>query len=148
MSYSWSLRSEPVYQPQLNMTDFRSLAPGAGLKYCGPPRPRPRPWPSPAWPAGPGPPPAGACAPARDGAPMVSAATNAALVQMRCRRKVMMIPLCRLVGFLLRDVVRGLFVLVADEFDHLGVDHQPLVDPHSKRFRVRLLVVDGDVDLE
>src|SRR6185436_10945248 len=42
-SYSSLLRSMPMYQPQLNRTDFRSFAPGAGVKYCTPPRPRPPP---------------------------------------------------------------------------------------------------------
>src|SRR5262252_10453905 len=31
-----------MYQAQLNRVDFRSFAPAAGVKYCGP-RPRPRP---------------------------------------------------------------------------------------------------------
>src|SRR5262245_20345261 len=98
-SYSSLLRSMPVYQPQLNMTAFRSFAPDAGVKGGAPrPRPRPWPWPSPAGALAPGPGPAPACAPAMDGTPMVSAAANATLVQMRVLRKVMIIPLRRLVG--------------------------------------------------
>src|SRR5215510_6130662 len=86
-SYSSLLRSMPMYQPQLNRTDFRSFAPGAGLKYCTPPRPRPPPG-APA-PFGPGPPWAGAaagaapaCAKTEDEAPIVRAAAIATHVHM------------------------------------------------------------------
>src|SRR5262245_57139240 len=83
-SYSSLLRRMPMYQPQLNLTDFRSFAPGAGLKYCTPPRPRPPP-PAPSAPFGPAPraPWAGAagaapaCAKTQDGALIIRAAAIA-----------------------------------------------------------------------
>src|SRR5690349_24741282 len=37
-------------------------------------------------------------------------------------------------------------ILFADELDQLLIEHQLLVHAHRPRFRVRLLVVDGDVD--
>src|SRR6185436_6175981 len=52
-SYSSLLRSIPVYQPQLNITAFRSFAPAAGV-YGGAPRP-PRPPPCPPPPPAPAP---------------------------------------------------------------------------------------------
>src|SRR5688572_3324557 len=41
-----------------------------------------------------------------------------------------------------------LLVLVADELDHVRVHLNLLIHPHSERLRVRLRVVDGDVDFE
>src|SRR5215470_4196396 len=41
-----------------------------------------------------------------------------------------------------------LLVLVADELDELGVRHDLLVDANRERFRVRLRIVNRDVDLE
>src|SRR6185436_9434132 len=87
MSYSSLLRSIPVYQPQLNITAFRSFAPAAGV-YGGAPRPpRPPPCapppPAPAWPpwagaaAGAAP---RACAVAEDGMLIVRATAIARLV--------------------------------------------------------------------
>src|SRR6185436_2362342 len=93
-SYSSLLLSMPMYQPQLNITDFRSFAPAAGVNGGAPrPRPRPCPWPAPAgaWAPGPGPA-AGACASAMDATPIVSTAANATLVDARVLRKVMAIP--------------------------------------------------------
>src|SRR5215212_286448 len=78
------------------MTAFRSFAPAAGV-YGGAPRPRPGPWPAGAWPPAAGAAPGG-CAPAVDGTPIVSAVANATVVQMRFRRKVMSISLCRPAG--------------------------------------------------
>src|SRR5262245_14886961 len=41
-----------------------------------------------------------------------------------------------------------LLILETHEFDQLGVDEQPLIHAHRPRFRVRLGIVDGDVDLQ
>src|SRR5580700_11255007 len=91
-SRSWSLRSMPIYQPQLKRTDFRSFAPAAGV-YVGPPRPRP----PPPRPPPPGPcAPAGACAPsgacafAKDSVPTASTAPMAILVKLILRGKAIM----------------------------------------------------------
>src|SRR5215471_14293878 len=95
MSYSSLLRSMPVYQPQLNRTDFRSFAPAAGV-YGGAPRPPrpppcapppPAPAPRPAWAgvaAGAAPP---ACALAEEGALIVRATAIATIVQKIFRRR-------------------------------------------------------------
>src|SRR5262245_3503747 len=94
----------PMYQAQLNRTDFRSFAPGAGV-YAGPPRPRP-PRPPPCAPAPPAPAPrpswAGAapgaapraCALAEDGTLIVRATAIARLVPkiFRIRTAMMMTP--------------------------------------------------------
>src|SRR5436853_1388364 len=85
-SYSSLLRSMPMYQPQLNRTDFRSFAPGAGVKggAAGPRPPRPC---------------AGAWAPAagaaplawaldNDGTPIMSVAAMATLVRIILFREV------------------------------------------------------------
>src|SRR5689334_3447174 len=99
-SYSSLLRSMPVYQAQLNRTDFRSFAPAAGV-YGGAPRP-PRPPPCAAPPAAPAPRPAwagapagaAACALAGDGALIVRATAIATPVPNIFRRRTaMMIPL-------------------------------------------------------
>src|SRR5215472_2874794 len=86
-SYSSLLRSWPMYQAQLKSVDFRSLAPGAGLKYATP-RPRPPPCPPPPAGAAPRPPPcaaagaAAACANTEDGAPIVRVAAIATPVHI------------------------------------------------------------------
>src|SRR5580765_4711349 len=95
MSYSSLLRSMPVYQAQLNRTDFRSFAPAAGV-YGGAPRP-PRPPPCPPPPPAPAPRPAWAgvaagaapacCALAGDGALIVRATAIATLVPKIFRRR-------------------------------------------------------------
>src|SRR6516164_1586362 len=88
-SCSWSLRSMPMYQAQLNRTDFRSFASFAGV-YAGPPRPRPpRPPPCACAPAGAAP---VCCAKAVDGALLVRATVIATLVQKILRKTAMMIP--------------------------------------------------------
>src|SRR5678815_2057929 len=47
---------------------------------------------------------------------------------------------------------RRLIVLLADELDQLGVElavgHQSMMDTDCERTRVRLRIVDGDVDLD
>ena len=45
-------------------------------------------------------------------------------------------------------MVRRALVLVADELDHLLVDHDALVDAHGERLGVGLGIVDRDVDLQ
>src|SRR5215207_10114530 len=76
----------PMCQPKLNITDFRSLAPAAGV-YAAPPRPRPAPRPGPgacAPPAGPGPcAGAGAWAPAAGAAPRACALDSDGMLMMR-----------------------------------------------------------------
>src|SRR5215213_2176078 len=92
-SYSSLLRSMPVYQPQLNITPLRSFAPAAAV-YGGaaPPRP-PRPCPA-GCPAA-CPPAAGAAprswAPARDGTPIMRAATIATRVHIVLFREAILI---------------------------------------------------------
>src|SRR5262249_11957746 len=102
MSYSSLLRSMPVYQAQLNRTDFRSFAPAAGVYGGAPPRPprpppcappAPAPAPRPPWAgaaAGAAPPP---CALAGDGALIVTATAIARLVPKIFGKTAMMIPL-------------------------------------------------------
>src|SRR6185369_1841916 len=88
-SYSSLLRSMPMYQPQLNRTDLRSFAPGAGV-YGGAPRPRP---PRPC--AGAWAPAVGAasraCALDKDGRPIVRVATMATLVHIVLFREAIVI---------------------------------------------------------
>src|SRR5262245_45642320 len=43
----------------------------------------------------------------------------------------------RQAGLLVVVVMRRLLVLVADELDEVGVDHEPLIHPHRKRLRER-----------
>src|SRR5262245_49636290 len=99
MSYSSLLRSMPVYQAQLNRTDFRSFVPAVGV-YGGAPRPPrpppcappPAPAPRPAWAGAP----AGAapvcCAKAEDGTLIVRATAIATLVPRIFGRTTMMPP--------------------------------------------------------
>src|SRR5678815_1858747 len=47
-----------------------------------------------------------------------------------------------------RNMVGRLLVFVADEFDHLLVDHESLVHADGERFRVSLRVVNRDIDFE
>src|SRR5438094_5186671 len=106
----------PMYQAQLNRTDFRSFAPAAGV-YGGAPRPRPA-RPPPCAPAPPGPAPrspwagvaAGAapraCAKAEDGAPIVRAAAIATPVHIILFREAIVIS-SRGRGPLIVGVTRG-----------------------------------------
>src|SRR5262249_5455053 len=89
MSYSSLLRSMPVYQAQLNRTDFRSFASFAGV-YGGAPRPRPpRPPPCACAPAGAAP---VCCEKDEDGALIVRAMAMATVVPTIFRKPTMMIP--------------------------------------------------------
>src|SRR5262245_16810906 len=45
------------------------------------------------------------------------------------------------------DVVRGVSIFT-NEFDQLGVRHDPLIDFDRPRFRVRLGIIDGDGDFQ
>src|SRR5262245_40732650 len=79
----------PMYQAQLNRTDFRSFASFAGV-YAGPPRPRPpRPPPCACAPAGAAP---VCCANAADCAVIVRAIAIATLVPKIFLRTAMIIP--------------------------------------------------------
>src|SRR6185503_14265876 len=96
-SYSSLLRSMPMYQPQLNRTDFKSFVPAAGVYSCTAPRPRPPPPPpcAGAWaPAGPAP---CACALDRDGRLIMSVAMIATHVHLSIFREAIMISRSRLV---------------------------------------------------
>src|SRR5262245_37580907 len=117
----------PMYQAQLNRTDFRSFASFAGV-YAGPPRPRP-PRPPPCAP----PPPATAprpswagaaagsapraCAMAEDGALIVRTTAIATLVAKIFRRNSMMIPLMHSLRSCL--VVR----VTGGNLDHASIRH-------------------------
>src|SRR5262245_11279839 len=131
-SYSSLLRSMPVYQAQLNRTDFRSFASFAGV-YAGPPRPRPppcappppapapRPWAGAA--AGAAPP---ACALAMDGALIVRATAIATLVPRNFCRNFMMIPL---ISYWLRAIALAFAPLMlvvrvtGGNLDHASIRH-------------------------
>src|SRR6476469_8488307 len=93
-SYSSLLRSMPMYQPQLNRTDFRSFAPAAGVKGGGA-GPRPRPC------AGASAPAAGAapraCALDADGTLIMRVAAMATLVPIILFREAIVISRCGLV---------------------------------------------------
>src|SRR5712671_6727311 len=94
-SYSSLLRSMPMYQAQLNITAFRSLAPAAGVYSAAPPRPPrpppcappPAPAPRPSWAGAAGDAAPRACALAEDGTVIVKATAIATLVPKIFRRR-------------------------------------------------------------
>src|ERR1700730_9269974 len=51
-------------------------------------------------------------------------------------------------SFLRIKLPEKLLVLETDELDQLSVEHDPLVHPDGKWHRVRLRIVDGDVDFQ
>ncbi|HLF10232.1 MAG TPA: hypothetical protein VJA26_03385 [Gammaproteobacteria bacterium] len=46
------------------------------------------------------------------------------------------------------EVLHGLLVLIADEFDQVGVEHHLMIHPNGERLRVGFGIVDRDVDLQ
>src|SRR5262245_55234809 len=103
-SYSSLLRSMPVYQAQLNRTDFRSFAPAAGVYAAPPPRPplpppcacppaAPAPLPPCPWPAAGAAPLPFCCAFAVGSAINVRTTAMAILIHILCREAMMFPPL-------------------------------------------------------